>query len=308
MQADPHTSSTVLLVRPAAFGFHPEAAETNAFASGSADAGVRAHAIREAERLARSLDRAGVEVLMFDDTPEPGKPDAVFPNNWISFHADGTVVVYPMATERRRLERNLPAVKALLGRKGFEVRQVIDLSAHEETGHFLEGTGSLILDRPGRRAFANRSRRTDEKVVAEFDRQLGFETRLFDAFGASGHPIYHTNVLLSLGTALAVLCAEVVPDEQRSALIADIEGTGRSVILVDYEQLRRFACNILELQGRAGEPVIAMSEAARKSFRPDQLSEIERFGTIVEASIPTIEAVGGGSVRCMIADVHLPRN
>ena len=293
------------MARPASFGFHAEAAESNAFASGSVEAGLRAHAIREAERLARALEDAGVEVLMLEDSPSPDKPDAVFPNNWVSFHADGTMVLYPMATERRRLERDTLKVSKLMAGAGFDKRQVVDLTAHEEGGCFLEGTGSLILDRPRRRAFASRSIRTHDEVVADFDRQLGYSTFLFDAQDPSGRPIYHTNVLLSLGTGIALLCSEVVAGEQLSGLRAALR-EDRELIEVSYDQLRQFACNILEIKGAAG-PVIAMSSAACRSFEPDQLRALERFGELVHADIPTIERIGGGSARCMIADVHLPR-
>lgn len=295
------TADAVLLVRPAAFGFHAEAAVSNAFASVSADAGVRAHAIRESERLARALGDAGVEVLLLDDRPDPGKPDAVFPNNWVSFHADGTMVLYPMATAARRLERDAHRLEQLLG--GFAIRRTVDLSRHELEGRFLEGTGSLILDRPRRRAFASLSARTDATVVADFDRELGYSTELFEAFDRSGRPIYHTNVLLSLGTNFAVLCTEAVAEKQRAGLIASLE---REVIEVSFDQMRQFACNILELRGRSG-PVIALSATALASFTPEQRRRLESFADLIPVAIPTIEAVGGGSVRCMIADVHLPR-
>lgn len=296
------TADAVLLVRPAAFGFHAEAAASNAFASGSADAGVRAHAIRESERLARALDDAGVEVLMFDDRPEPGKPDAVFPNNWVSFHADGTMVLYPMATAARRLERDAHRLEQLLC--GFDIRRTVDLSHHEIEGRFLEGTGSLILDRPRRRAFACRSVRTDAAVVEAFDHELDYATEQFEAFDGSGRPIYHTNVLLSLGTDFAVLCSEAVPAARRPGLIERVE---RTVIDVSFDQMRQFACNILELRSRNG-PVIALSAAALASFTSGQRRLLERFGGLVPVAIPTIEAVGGGSVRCMIAEIHLPRS
>ncbi len=295
------TADAVLLVRPAAFGFHAEAAVSNAFASVSADAGVRAHAIRESERLARALGDAGVEVLLLDDRPDPGKPDAVFPNNWVSFHADGTMVLYPMATAARRLERDAHRLEQLLG--GFAIRRTVDLSRHELEGRFLEGTGSLILDRPRRRAFASLSARTDATVVADFDRELGYSTELFEAFDRSGRPIYHTNVLLSLGTNFAVLCTEAVAERQRARLVASLE---REVIDVSFDQMRQFACNILELRGRSG-PVIALSATALASFTPEQRRRLESFADLIPVAIPTIEAVGGGSVRCMIADVHLPR-
>jgi len=300
------SSDSVLLVRPAAFGFHAEAAETNAFAR-STDAEVAATAPREFEGLAERLAEASVNVFILDDTPAPTSPDAIFPNNWVSFHADGTMVVYPMATESRRIERNVQDLKELLASSSFEIRKVVDLSFHEHRGHFLEGTGSLILDRPGRRAFASLSPRTDPHVIADFDDRLDYSTLLFDAHDQSDRPIYHTNVLLTLGSKFAVLCTDALPDEYRPVLIGEIEASGRRLIEVDFDQLRQFACNLIELKDSKDQPVIALSSAALASFRPDQLRVLERFGRLVDAPIPTIEAVGGGSVRCMMADIHLPR-
>jgi hypothetical protein len=303
MSEESQASGTVLMVRPAGFGFHAEAAQSNAFAS---SAGDPASALREFDGLAEALDRAGVEVLVLDDSADPAKPDAVFPNNWVSFHPDGTIVTYPMATAARRLERNVDGLLALLSSNEFDVRQVIDLAFHEQNGHFLEGTGSLVLDRPARRAYACLSPRTDAAVIADFDDRLDFSTLLFDARDRSGKPIYHTNVLLSLGTRFAILCPDVVAPEYREVLTGEIETGGRTLVEVDYDQMRRFACNAIELRGSGG-PVIALSSVARASFRPDQLRLLESFGALVEADIPTIETIGGGSVRCMIADVHLPR-
>lgn len=308
MEGERQTADAVLLVRPAAFGFHAEAAASNAFAVPSADAGVRAHAIRESERLARRLDEAGVEVLVLDDRPDPGKPDAVFPNNWVSFHADGTMVTYPMATERRRLERETIEVERLLGEHGFAVRRIVDLTPHEQHDRFLEGTGSLILDRPGRRAFASRSVRTHPDVVAAFDEALGYRTQLFGAADHAGRAIYHTNVLLSLGREWAILCTEAVAEADRAPLLAEIRNSGRILIEVDFGQMRRFCCNILELRSRADEPVIALSKTALDALAPGQRRTLEGFATLADARVPTIEAVGGGSVRCMIAEIHLPRD
>ena len=306
MNPEPQTSNSVLLVRPASFGFHADAAESNAFASAAEDKNLQKNVLREFDGLAARLTYAGIEVLVLEDKPKPQKPDAVFPNNWVSFHADGTLVLYPMATKARRLERNVDGLKALLEASGFEVRNVIDLSFHERHGNYLEGTGSLVLDRPERRGFASVSPRTDAHVIADFDDRLDYSTLLFEAYDRTGKPIYHTNVLLSLGTGFAVLCGETVPEESRKVLIDELEASGRAVIDVDFDQLRHFACNLIELQGRDG-PVIALSAAGLDSFRPDQLRSLERFGALLEAPIPTIEAVGGGSVRCMIADIHLPR-
>jgi hypothetical protein len=307
VSGDPQTSNAVLLVRPASFGFHAEAARSNAFASASEDDGVALRAAAEFELLAQRLVGAGVEVLVLQDSPEPPKPDAIFPNIWVSFHADGTMVLYPMATEARRLERNVEALKALLGASGFDVRRVIDLSFQERHGHFLEGTGSLILDRPRRRSYASLSPRTDAVAIADFDDRLDYSTFIFDARDRSGRPIYHTNVVMSLGTRFAVLCSEAVAAEYREVLIAEIELGDRALIEVDYDQMGQFACNLIELKGRGGSPVIALSSTARRGFRPEQLRQLESFGELAEADIPTIEAVGGGGVRCMIAEVHLPR-
>ena len=302
---DPQTSNTVLLVPPRSFGFHAEAAESNAFARGRSGDVVHA-ALAEFDVLATALSDAGVEVLLLDEGHESDKPDAVFPNNWVSFHPDGTMVLYPMATEARRRERDAEGLTRLLRSAGFEVRSTVDLSFHERQGHFLEGTGSLVLDRPRHRAFASRSARTDPAVIADFDDRLDYSTMVFEAHDRSGRPIYHTNVLLSLGSSFAVLCTEAVAADYREILAAEIESGGRTLIEVGYDQMRQFACNLIELSGASG-PVVALSAAARRSYRPEQLRVLERFGELVEADIPTIEAVGGGSVRCMIAEVHLPR-
>jgi hypothetical protein len=296
----------VLLVRPASFGFHAEAAASNAFAS-AVDGDTHASALAEFESLAKRLSQARVNTIIFDDKPDPPKPDAVFPNNWISFHSDGTVVTYPMATAARRLERNLEALTALLKSSGFEVKRVVDLTGHERSERFLEGTGSLILDRPRRQAYASLSLRTDRDVIAEFDEELDYSTMVFEASDEAGRPIYHTNVLLTLGTHFAVLCSEAVAPGSRAALIAEVEASGRAVLDVDFAQMSRFACNLIELHNRDRDPVIALSTAALEAFRPDQLRILESFGELVAVPIPTIETVGGGSVRCMIADIHLPR-
>ena len=305
MSDEAQTSGTVLMVRPASFGFHAEAAESNVFAHAPAGADLQA-ALDEFDRLVQALETAGIEVLLLDDTANPAKPDAVFPNNWVSFHADGTMVLYPMATEARRLERDPDGLQRLLLSNGFNVQRVVDLSFHERHGHFLEGTGSLVLDRPQRRAFANLSPRTNAMVIADFDDQLDYSTLVLDARDRSGRPIYHTNVALSLGERFGVLCTDAVAAEYREVLIGEIEASGRTLIQVNYEQMRQFACNLIELSGRKG-PIIALSSTAVRSYSPDQRRRLERFGELIEADIPTIEAVGGGSVRCMIADIHLPR-
>ena len=306
MTSDPATSNSVLMVRPAAFGFHADAAETNVFA-GAAGKDAHEQALREFDEVVERLSRAGIEVLILDDAPQPPRPDAIFPNNWVSFHADGTLVLYPMATEARRIERNLDGLTALLEASGFAVRKMVDLSFHERHGHYLEGTGSLILDRPARRAFASLGPRTDAVVIADFDDRLDYSTLVFDARDRSGRPIYHTNVLLTFGSRFAVLCTDTVAPEYRELLKDEIEASGREIVEVDFDQLQQFACNLIELRGRDGQPLIALSSAALASFTPAQRRTLERFGELIDAAIPTIEAVGGGSLRCMLADIHLLR-
>ena len=304
---EPQAASAVLLVRPAAFGFNAEAAQSNVFAHASSDGDVQHIALAELDGLAQRLTDAGVEVLLLDDSPEPAKPDAVFPNNWFTTHADGTMVVYPMASASRRLERRSSDVHNLVEQAGFDVRRTIDLSGSEEDGRFLEGTGSLVLDRSRRRAFASLSPRTNADLVAEFDRQLGYSTFVFEARDPGGRPIYHTNVLMSLGTRFAVLCPEAVAPEHRNSLAEQIEDSGRTIVEMSFAQLRRFGCNVIELRSGRGEPIIPLSATAMKSLPQGQLRALETFGELIEIPIPTIEAVGGGSVRCMIAEIHLPR-
>ena len=306
MTTERQASNSVLLVRPASFGFNPETATSNVFASAAAE-DVADAVLREFDAVARRLSGAGVDVLILEDSPDPPKPDAIFPNNWVSFHADGTMVLYPMESPTRQREREPERLAALLRQSGFDIRRTVDLSHHERHGRFLEGTGSLVLDRQQRRAYANLSPRTDPHVIADFDDRLDYTTLLFDARDRAGRPIYHTNVLLSLGTRFAVLCTGAVAEEYRTVLIDEIEATGRTVIEVDFEQLKNFACNVIELEAESGDPVIAISAAAKDSLRPDQLKRLESFGELLDVPIPTIERVGGGSIRCMIADIHLPR-
>ncbi len=307
MSAEPQTASAVLMVEPAAFGFNPETARSNSFAAGSAQRDIAERARAEFRGLAERLAAAGVEVHILGDTPDPARPDAVFPNNWVSTHADGSLVTYPMGAPTRRAERRTDAVERLLQDHGFEVARRVDLTASEQDGRFLEGTGSLVLDRPERRAYACLSERTHPGAVAEFDAKLGYSTRLFTATDRKGRPIYHTNVMLSLGQRFALLCLDSVAAEDRSPLAEALEGSGRTLIEVAPQQLGGFACNLLELRDRRGRPLVALSSRARATLRPDQRRRLERLaGPLVDAPIPTIEAVGGGSVRCMIAEIHLP--
>jgi len=302
-------ASSVLMIRPVRFHSNPLTAESNRFqgkTSASADE-QQARAAAEFDELVQALTAAGVRVIQFEDTLEPHTPDSVFPNNWVSFHADGTVVLYPMEAENRRTERRQDVIDALASRYGFDVRRVIDLSSHEASGHYLEGTGSLVLDRPNRVAYACLSSRTHLEVLGDWAQRLGYDVVAFDAVDRNGVPIYHTNVLMAVGEQIAAICDEAIPRaEQREAVLERLRQTGHEIVSLSFDQMDSFAGNMLELRSSAGERVLVMSEQARRSLTPDQVRLIERYDRIVSVPIDNIESSAGGSVRCMLAEIHLP--
>lgn len=308
---EPQSAGAVLMVRPARFAFNPQTAASNAFQSpselrGGDSSAVEHSALREFDGLAGKLARAGVTVIVAEDTPAPVKPDAVFPNNWVSFHRDGTVVLYPMLAANRRSERREELIQQVARDGGFRITQTVDLSYREDQGKFLEGTGSLVLDRAHRLAYAALSPRTDLDVLGEFAQQLDYDLVTFDAVDACGKPVYHTNVLMAVGSRFAVLCGETISDrEHRGAVTEKLRSTGHEVLEITMEQMNRFAGNILELLPPSGA-VIALSTTAWDSFEPAQRRLLEGHGSVVVADIPVIEASGGGGVRCMLAEIHLP--
>lgn len=310
-RADRQTAADVMMIRPVAFAGNPQTLPSNSFQqrdAGTIDATNQAAALREFEGLAAALERAGVVVHAFDDTIEPHTPDSIFPNNWVSFHADGSVVLYPMLAENRRLERRLDLLEALSARHGFHTTRVIDLTRHEQTGRYLEGTGSLVLDRIHRVAYACVSPRTDLDVLGDFAQQLDYDIVAFEAHDAGGAAIYHTNVLMSVGERFAAVCADAIREDERAAVLEQLRGTGRAVVELTLEQMAAFAGNMLELGSSLTGSVVAMSERARDALSTTQRETLESSaGPIVAAPIPTIEKLGGGSVRCMLAEVHLPK-
>ena len=312
--AQPHfhesqTSRSVLLVRPTCFSYNPETARSNHFARHAASDDLASLALSEFDSLQGALNDAGIETLILPSPHRLPCPDAVFPNNWVSFHADGTLVIYPMSAASRRVERQPEQLGLLLKQAGFKVEKIIDLSLEEDFGRFLEGTGSVILDRTQRRAYAALSPRTHPEAISLFNERLGYSTFTFKADDPEGRPVYHTNVIMSLGKRFALICSSAVDQDSKPRLIEQIESTGRTVIDVNFNQVRQFACNVIELSNDAAEAVLAMSTSARRSLRKDQLRDLEQLvDMIVDVDIPTIEAVAGGSVRCMIADIHLPKS
>ncbi|HTQ37337.1 MAG TPA: arginine deiminase-related protein [Steroidobacteraceae bacterium] len=300
----------LLLVEPAAFGFNAETAATNRFQSATelAPEVAAARARAEFAALAAALRGAGVPLAIATDSATPVKPDAVFPNNWVSFHEDGTLVLYPLRDPSRRAERREAVIEAARQQLGFRETRRIDLSAEEGHGRFLEGTGSLVLDRRARVAYACRSARTDESLVREWARLMDYEPYLFDAATADGTPVYHTNVLLWLGERIAGVGLEWVTPAQRAPLQRRLMDSGRDVLALDAAQLRHFAGNMLEVPVAGGLRLVA-SAAAAESLRPEQLQRLVAAGSQpLIAAVPTIERLGGGSVRCMLAEVPAQRS
>jgi hypothetical protein len=271
-------------------------------------AAQHAAALAEFEALVQALESTGIRVVVFDDTPEPHTPDAIFPNNWVSFHADGTAVLYPMEATNRRTERRRDIIESLADDHGFVVRNVVDLTHHEKDGHFLEGTGSMVLDRTNRIAYACLSSRTHLDALGEFAQRLDYEVLAFDAVDQHGAAIYHTNVLMNVGEKIAVVCDEAVPrEQQRKAVLESLAATGHDILRLTFAQLNAFAGNMLELRSSDGQRVTAMSDQARRALTGDQLAKFAQNGGILSAPIDTIECSAGGSVRCMLAEIHLPR-
>lgn len=302
-------TSTVMMIRPVRFESNPLTAASNRF-QGKVDsdpAAQQAAALREFDALAAVLRDAGIDVIVIDDTHEPHTPDAIFPNNWISMHADGRVVLYPMEAENRRTERRTDIVQHLGNQGGRQISELVDLSSHEDSGHYLEGTGSMVLDRVNRVAYACISTRTHLDPLGDFAQRMGYDVVAFEAVDSAGVPIYHTNVLMNVGERIAVICGEAIPrEDQREAVLARLRETGHEVLLLSYAQLDAFAGNMLELRNKDGERVLAMSQQAYDSLNEEQHTVLAANGRIVSAAIDNIESSAGGSVRCMLAEVHLP--
>ena len=305
-------ASRVLMVRPAAFGFNADTAASNALQQQAIHgaAATQAQACLEFATLAEALLGAGIEVCVVQDTQLPAKPDAVFPNNWVSFHQDGTVVLYPMQAASRRPERRREIIDEVSERLGFRLQRLIDLTSHEKRGEFLEGTGSLVLDHSRRTAYACRSPRTSEVMVERWCSLMGFEPVIFDATDAAGRSYYHTNVVLSIGVAHAVVGAEDIVERDRAVVLKSLQHANCEVITVSRAGVAHFSCNILQLTGRLAsgkaQSVLVMSETARQGLGETQLRLAAKVAAVVAVPIPTIERVGGGSVRCMLAEVFLP--
>lgn len=299
-----------MMIRPIKFVGNVQTQASNAFQqqeiAASAES-VQAKALQEFDRLVDVLRNAGINVRVIQDTPEPHTPDSIFPNNWVSFHGDGTVVLYPMLAENRRHERRMDVLEQY-SQYGFQINRVVDLSHFEQQNKFLEGTGSMVLDRIGRIAYACMSPRTDVEVLGEFTRQLNYELVCFDATDANGVPIYHTNVLMCVGSRFVVICAEVIAKNMRTAVLESLRQSGREIIEITELQMQAFAGNMLELTNSAGDLKLALSQSAFDALSIAQRARLQLLtGELLVAPISTVEQYGGGSVRCMLAEIFLPR-
>ncbi|MGO4004157.1 MULTISPECIES: citrulline utilization hydrolase CtlX [Pseudomonas] len=299
------TTNTVLMIRPTRFSFNQDTAANNRFQRPAQVAeDVQRKALEEFDGYVAALRQQGVQVLVHNDREAPHTPDSIFPNNWWSSHPDGTLVLYPMQGHNRRLERDKGVLDWL--KDHYRVEHLLDLSGLELQDMFLEGTGSMVLDRQARICYAGYSTRTHAHALDQVVNHLGYELCAFNAVDRQGVPIYHTNVMMSVGTQLAVVCLESVAlTDERQALQARLEDSGKHLVALNWEQLESFAGNMLEVQGARGEPILVMSRTAWRSLDAAQRRMIEAHSTPLPVNIDTIERIGGGSARCMLAEVYL---
>lgn len=306
-------TNTVLMIRPVRFRKNEETAVNNYFQEdiGLQHAEINRKAQAEFDGLVQELSEAGVAVIVVNDNPEANTPDSIFPNNWISFHADGTVVLYPMFAQNRRRERREDILE-LLENKGFDIREVMDYTGAEEEGVFLEGTGSLLLDRENNIAYCALSDRAAEDLFIEFCEDFDMAPVLFTAWqSVNGHrlPIYHTNVMMCVAERFAVICLSCIDDKKERKLVVDqLRRSGKEIIEISEAQMHQFAGNMLQVLGRNGERLLVMSQAARNALTSNQIKTIEKTSRIISSPLDTIETCGGGSARCMLAEVFLPKS
>jgi len=299
------SSNSVLMIRPSCFYPNPETAADNAFqrnADRDSDALTLA-ARREFDAVVQTLRAARVNVHVFEDTAEPEKPDAIFPNNWISMHDDGRIALFPMYSALRRRERRYDVVEEL--RKHYRVTDVIDYSRFEDEGCYLEGTGSLVFDHPNRIAFVSLSNRSNPKLVQRFANDFSYEPVTFTSIGSDGKPIYHTNVMMCIGTAFAIVGLEMIPSKaERQQVRMRLEKTGKEIVELTANQIANFAGNAIELRNNDNEKLLVLSSRAAGALSEKQSEVLSRHARLVSLELPTIE-LAGGSARCMIATIHL---
>ena len=299
------TTSHILMIRPVNFLFNKETAVNNAFQVEDNDDDIQQKAIKEFDSFVEKLRSVKIDVTVINDTPEPHTPDSIFPNNWISFHEDGSIVLYPMFAQNRRLERKPDVIQQIKSK--FAVNHTIDFSQYEEQQVFLEGTGSIVLDRDKKIAYACISPRTDEKLFREFCKRMNYKPLLFHAVDKSGGAIYHTNVMMCVADAYIVICLDSIQNESELKFVTGTIGKSeKEIIDISLDQMNHFAGNMLQVNNEEGQKFLVMSTQAYVSLTTDQKRKLESFNEIIHSSLDTIEKNGGGSARCMMAEVHLP--
>ncbi len=294
------------MVRPVRFGFNEQTAVNNSFQRRGLELSAQEMALAEFDNFVTLLRTNGVEVTVVEDTPDPHTPDSIFPNNWFSTHESGELVLYPMCAPNRRMERKENVLKVIkqIGSKG-KMKRLVDLTSWEEKNLFLEGTGSLILDRPNKLAFVCRSPRSDEKVLEQFCEELDYEYFIFDATDNNGSLIYHTNVMMCIGEKFVVACLDSIKNiAERESFIAFVEDCDKELVEISMEQMENFAGNMLQLRGKGGEPLLIMSATAKRSLTAEQLATLSSYCRILAPELEAIETNGGGSARCMIAEIY----
>ncbi|MBS1534220.1 MAG: amidinotransferase [Bacteroidetes bacterium] len=307
------TANAILMIRPVAFRMNEQTAVNNYYQKvldGLTPETVNARAREEFDAFVNKLRMVGVDVVVVEDTLHPDTPDSIFPNNWISFHENGDVVLYPMFAENRRQERR-EDILDLLEERGFAINEIMDYTSAEDDDIFLEGTGSLLLDRQNGKAYCALSPRADEELFIEFCEDFEYNPIIFEAYQTVDGVrklIYHTNVMMCIGETFAVVCADCIDDKQERKMVLDnLREDGKEIILITEDQVNNFAGNMLEVRGSDNRRYLVMSQSAHKSLTPAQIAQLEKHATILSSSLDTIEACGGGSARCMMAEVFLPK-
>ncbi len=304
------TTSNILMVRPVRFEFNEQTAESNAFQNADiatqTKADTQVEALKEFDAMVRWLRDNGLNVTVIDDTAEPHTPDSIFPNNWVSFHQSGKVILYPMQAQNRRLERRQDIIETLSN--DFQITQIIDLSYFEAENKFLEGTGSLVLDRKSRIAYACLSPRTHADVLTAFSKVIDYEIVTFEATDINNKAVYHTNVVMCVGDIFVVICLEAIKNlDERLSIRNTIVKSGKEIIEISIDQMNHFAGNMLLVNNTKGEKLLVMSTSAYRSLTPKQIDRLDDYARLTHFDLSVIEANGGGSARCMMAEIHLPR-
>ena len=308
------TTNSILMIRPVAFRMNEQTAVNNYYQKvldNLLPATVNAKAQQEFDDFVEKLRAVGVNVIVVDDTLNPDTPDSIFPNNWISFHENADVVLYPMFAENRRKERR-EEVLDLLEEQDFEIENIVDYTDAEEDGYYLEGTGSIVLDRTNAKAYCALSPRADEELFIEFCEDFDMHPVIFEAFqtvDGERKLIYHTNVMMCIGETFAIICSECIDDKKERKMVLDfLKADGKEIIVITEKQVNNFAGNMLEVRGSNDKKYLVMSDSAHQSLTSKQIEQLEKHAQIISSSLDTIEACGGGSARCMMAEIFLPKS